>query len=109
MPEPFTVGGALRVEVRHMKRLTERYGGGKGKAVTLARLQEGGVLECSIRTHMANGCGYKHRRTTKNGFSKTAKDFANLVYRCGVQSMGKIVQCRCFTNAGRRGNVGKRL
>ena len=77
-----------------------RYGGSKNKAVTLARLQRefwNAQLEHIWRTV----CGYKHRRRPKMDSVKRRKTSLT-VYRCGVQSMGKIVQCRCFTNAGRR-------
>lgn len=112
VPEPFTVGGALRVEVRHMKRLTERYGGGKGKAVTLARLQEGEFWNAQLEHIWRTVAAINIRERPKMDSVKTAKDFANLVYRCGVQSMGEdcamSVLHKCWKAGGMSESAYKR-
>lgn len=86
VPERFVVGGALRVELRQRRRLTEQYGG----VVTLGRLQGKGFWNSQLE-RIEKTVTAIHILEKRGGSMQTREKLMALLYRCTVQQLGEDV------------------
>jgi len=84
VPERFREGGALRVELRQRRRLTEQFGG----VVTLERLQ-GGEFWNSQLERIEKTAAAIHILERQRFPMRTRKERTALLYRCAVQQLGE--------------------